>query len=248
MKTTFYKQIATIIFSCMLAVLSNNAIASNFTSQLHLKMVDNTKFGVILDGNPMGDVTFNFSLGNILPGKHYLKIIKIRKSKRGRYPVAIYSGFIEIPSNSSMYALVNYNSGIDIVDVKPLYSLNCENDYDQYEILGYSSVSDVTVVPTCLPTYTGMNPISFQQLKSSMASKPFDSAKLQIAKQAVAMNKVTAAQVSELVSMFTFESYKLDFAKYAYENTADKQNYFRIHDQFTFSSSVKELSNYLGYN
>lgn len=91
----------------------------------------------------------------------------------------------------------------------------------------------------------GMNPNDFAQLKSSIAGRSFDSSKLQMAKQAVSMNYLSAAQVAELVGMMTFESSKLELAKFAYTYTVDRGNYYKVNDEFTFESSIRELGDYI---
>ena len=42
-----------------------------------------------------------------------------------------------------------------------------------------------------------------------------------------------------------FDSAKLEFAKLAYRNTIDRENFFMINNKFTFSSSVSELNNFI---
>ena len=73
----------------------------------------------------------------------------------------------------------------------------------------------------------------------------FESGKLKIAKQAVSMNTVSSQQVFELVQLFTFESTKLEFAKFAYSRTFDKGNYFVVNNAFTFNSSINALNDYI---
>jgi len=45
--------------------------------------------------------------------------------------------------------------------------------------------------------------------------------------------------------LFTFESTKLDLAKYVYSHTCDKKNYYRLFDIFTFESNVVDLKNFI---
>jgi hypothetical protein len=95
------------------------------------------------------------------------------------------------------------------------------------------------------PQYYGMSSVDFNSLKNSVNAQSFDSSKLAIAKQGIASNNLTAAQVKELVGLFTFESSKLEIAKAAYGRTIDKNNFYQVNDAFTFSSSVDELSEYI---
>ncbi len=104
-----------------------------------------------------------------------------------------------------------------------------------------------------VPGYNGpigcpmpMNRTDFEGAKSSIASKSFEETKLQIAKQIVGANCCTAAQVKEIMKLFTFEASKLDFAKFAYKYTYDQKNYYKVNDAFEFESSISELTSYIG--
>ena len=44
---------------------------------------------------------------------------------------------------------------------------------------------------------------------------------------------------------FDFESTKLEYAKFAYDFTYDKGNYFKVNDAFDFESSIEELDEYI---
>ncbi len=103
-----------------------------------------------------------------------------------------------------------------------------------------------------MPGYNGpvgcswpANQQDFQSMKSSIASKSFEDTKLQVAKQILNSNCLTSSQVREVMDVFSFESSKLDFAKYAYGYTFDIGNYYKVNDAFTFSSSIDDLNSYI---
>ncbi len=79
-----------------------------------------------------------------------------------------------------------------------------------------------------------------------MRHASFENDKMKIARQAVSNHRVKANQVYRIMMMFSFESNKLKFAKFAYRHCIDRQNYYRVNDAFTFSSSIRELDNFIG--
>jgi hypothetical protein len=93
--------------------------------------------------------------------------------------------------------------------------------------------------------YSPMSQSNFNDLTSSINAKAFEDAKLKVARQAISSNCVSAAQVRKLMDLFTFEDNKLQLAKYSYDYTVDKQNYFKVNDGFTFDSSVDALNEYI---
>ena len=106
--------------------------------------------------------------------------------------------------------------------------------------------------PNPLPGYTGPigcpYPVSnetIQNIKNTIQSKIFESEKLAIAKQVVSTNCLLSRDVKDIMNLFTFESTKLEFAKFAYGYTYDLGNYFIVNDAFGFESSVYELDRYI---
>ena len=90
-----------------------------------------------------------------------------------------------------------------------------------------------------------MNDRSFQQFKAVLAREQYEESRLSMAKQAMASNTFSSAQVQELVRLFSFEKNKLDLAKYAYTYTVDKNNYYLVSDALDYSTSKAELARYL---
>lgn len=104
-----------------------------------------------------------------------------------------------------------------------------------------------TEEPHCGNSYRNM-PMSdqdFRILLNYISSLSFDRDKLIQAQQAVRNNIVTSAQVRSLMMEMTFESNKLDLAKYAFPYVYDKGMYFVVNEAFTFSSSREKLNDYL---
>jgi hypothetical protein len=95
---------------------------------------------------------------------------------------------------------------------------------------------------------SAMNQISFNRLLEVLKREHFDSDRLGIAKQAIASNHMNVNQVSAIMDGFYFDQSKLNFAKAAYNKTVDKENYFAVNEQFSFSSSISALNNYIRHN
>ena len=85
----------------------------------------------------------------------------------------------------------------------------------------------------------------FNDLRQMINGTPYASTKMTIAKQACAATCISAEQVREICRMFTFDSDRLTFAKYAFDHCYDRRNYFKVNEVFTFTSSVDELNRYI---
>ena len=95
---------------------------------------------------------------------------------------------------------------------------------------------------------TQMAPQSFEALKATLRNEGFDNSRLNIAKQAAAANIFSAAQVKEVMQLFSFDESRLDIAKTFYPRTIDKGNYFTVSDAFTFSNSKDALMEFIRQN
>jgi len=103
-----------------------------------------------------------------------------------------------------------------------------------------------------LPGYNGiygcpypMNPMDFESARASIKAKSFDDSKLTMAKQIIGSNCMLSSQIRELMLLLSFESNRLDLAKFAWHHNLDKGNYFKLNDAFTFESSIDELNQYI---
>lgn len=94
-------------------------------------------------------------------------------------------------------------------------------------------------MPVCMDQNT------FSQFKETVRAQSFDNSKVTVIKNSARTANFCSTQVRDLLGLMSFDSYKLDVAKYCYDYVVDKQNYFKTYDQFSFDSNVKELSNYV---
>ena len=91
----------------------------------------------------------------------------------------------------------------------------------------------------------GMSPQAFQAFKQTVENSSFDSGKQTIVKTQLQNMRITTGQLKEIIDLFSFESSKLDMAKYGAARVIDKQNLFNIYNCFSFESSKTEFANYL---
>jgi len=85
----------------------------------------------------------------------------------------------------------------------------------------------------------------FDQFKQSLSSKNFEDSKLTLAKQVAETNCLTCSQIREILTLFSYESTRLEFAKWVFPKVYDPGNYFKLNDAFKFESSVEELDQYI---
>jgi hypothetical protein len=92
---------------------------------------------------------------------------------------------------------------------------------------------------------SSMAATSFSKAKENISSNSFEDSKMTVAKQVTKANCMTAAQISEVMGLFSFEDSKLEYAKYAYDFCFNQGDYYEVNSAFTFESSIEELNKYL---
>jgi hypothetical protein len=90
-----------------------------------------------------------------------------------------------------------------------------------------------------------MSSSDFELGKSSITKQSFAESQMKTAKQMTKVNCLTVKQIRSIMDVFSFEEYKLEYAKYAYAFCTEKKNYFQLTEAFSFSSSSDSLNEFL---
>jgi hypothetical protein len=90
-----------------------------------------------------------------------------------------------------------------------------------------------------------MSSREFETAKESLRKEWFENSRMTTAKLIMDKNNFTTQQVKEMMLLFTFETNRLEVAKYAYRKTVDKQNYYQLNDALTFNSNKEELARFI---
>ena len=225
------------------AFISLSGYAYFDQTKLTISTSGNVPVRIMVDGkkytNKNGDVTIN----NLAAGYHTVKIFVQQRQKgqdRGQfngnqpYYQLMYNSSIVIKQQYHTDMLVN-RFGKVFIDEQPLSNGYYEDEEnwgdDGNGQGGYNQQA--------------MTPQIFEQFKQAVTKATFDDDKSLVVKQVANNNLFTSVQVKEIVQLFTFESGKLDIAKFLYKYTIDKGSYFIVNDAFTFNRTREDLMKYM---
>ncbi|MCB9262405.1 MAG: DUF4476 domain-containing protein [Flavobacteriales bacterium] len=245
MKTTF-----TLIILMVFGFISSAEAAA---SKLHLDLFNDGNFVVVVDGVRYTNVRGQFDMYNLRPGTHSIRITETFNNNHGRGHghghghggqsgrEVLYNGSINIPFNSAVFAYLTNDYNLRISQIQRL-------DPPRRQ-------PDVRTNPRPSTRYPQRNEPQrrggrgenlFETTKSQMTDATFDDRKLIVAKQFASGGSATSSEIAELMTMMSFDKSKLELAKYSYNLVIDPQNYLLVNRSFTFSSSVKELDQFIG--
>lgn len=216
--------------------LSSVLVHANHFSNLNLTIADRANYEVMFNNQFFGNSGNIFSINKVAPGRYPLTVARIVPTHWGLQKKVVYNGVIDIPANSEVSALIDRFNRLQL-SFRPFA-------YVPQYAPGHCVTSTINYSP---PAPVAMHPAAFSQMKNAINNQWFDSGKLQVAKQGIMSNNLSAAQVAELMQLFSFENSRLEIAKMAFANTIDKQNYYIVNNEFWFASSVAELDRYINH-
>lgn len=88
---------------------------------------------------------------------------------------------------------------------------------------------------------------AFNRILQSIRGASFDHTRTDLARQVLGSSRKNflSSQIKQIVAAFDFDPARLEIAKYAFDFTLDKENYFLVNEAFSFESNKQALSRYI---
>lgn len=255
------KKFFTLLSSLMIAVAVFAAPAATVArpkSTLTIQSTDQADVRVIIDGRRFEPNDNYLRIQGLEAGTHQVKIYRQKNTGLfnilGKRYEVVFNSSIQVKPRSNVMIAVDRSGRTTISDSRTggRNDRNWGNDHDFDFDRGANSGDYNNDRNGQWGKYdnhygyeSGMNDREFSRVLQSIQKEWLESNKLQSATQIISANRLTTAQVKQLVLLFSFESNKLTLAKQAYRNTVDKENYNSIYDVFSFNSSRDELARFL---
>lgn len=230
-------------FSSDLVIYNN--YGDDFQVYINSSLVNNYPSNKVLitnlqSGNNAIKIIFNNSL---IPSLNFIENIpsntmvsaSLEKDRDGRYFVNFFDAVYYVNSNNNYDPSPNGNGNNDNNNHHDHHGNHGDNDnYDNQNQPYHKGYCDIPMPEN-----------NFISVLTTIKDQTFDDNKLKLAKQIATVNCLTAMQVKQIMQLFTFESSKLDFAKFAYTRVWDVNNFYVVNSAFTFSTSIDELDEFI---
>ncbi len=234
-----------------LVIISNNdqpvRVEINDVPVNH-KPVNHLKIGPMAPGYYRVDVFFQF--GNI--EKRLTEKLYVAPASE-----IVYTVYPSVPAGQEKHFIVEdiYPAGnTSAYGSLPLYPVNFSHPpVSQQTRVEVNIQNNIHTAPVAQTVYTGATgcpaPVSyerFQSMLNTVENESFDEGRLRIAKILIQTNAcLSAAQVKQLMQLFSFDDNKVELAKFAWDYLYDLENFHLIYDALDFESSKEELENYI---
>lgn len=211
-------------------LLSIPSWASNF----HLQVSSSSKMTVEINSQSQSNQNNNYTFAN-LPGGN--TIVKVFDAWTGN---VIFFNTVNIAVNSDVYATLDFSGNMNVYMVTPLTS---NTPSANVGTVTYSTNGSIQINQG--PHQNATNNQSFNDFLTMIKEESMDSGKLKLGQNYVAKTFLTVYQIKQICQEFSFDSYRLEFAKSAYATCTDKGNYVLLKDVFSFTSNYNALMDHV---
>ena len=228
------------LLTLLFTLISVISFAGNQLSQIKLSSHNKVDILVKFDGQWYAPTKL-LHLHNLMAGNHTVEIHRMevhydQMTGVSERFVPAFSGAINLQGGAIVSIVLSNFNDLNVVHTEMIFS--------------QPTVYTPTPMPqnnSCNQANMGyaMDQATFLKLIQLMDEESFDSGKMSIAKNAAMGGQLSSNQVSILISKFSFESNKVEFAKFAYHKVVDPHNYFVTYESFDFSSSKREIQDYI---
>jgi hypothetical protein len=208
-------------------------------TSIRVKLSTNQMLAVSIDDRYYERRGTSLTIGDIPAGKHYLKVYNYRvgRSGNGRANV-VYSGYVVLKPNSFNTCIVD--------PFQRKMTMRTTQTFDRDDNDNYENWNDDGNDRNYNDNHSNaMRNQDVTELGVRVKDRMTDSDKDKLMRSVLANKTYYTEQLRTMMGWLSFESTKLEFAKWAYDNTIDKENYWKLEDIFSFSSSKNELTDYV---
>ena len=115
----------------------------------------------------------------------------------------------------------------------------------QADDVPYSPSSPPVASPIAATDMGSLTDAKRDKIKSKVSAQKTDTEKLKTLKSSLKDERLSTDEVSLMMDWFSFESGKLEFGKWAFSQTVDKENYANLINKFTYKQYQDELEQFI---
>lgn len=234
------KILSTLLLALIVVV---NADAQSKRSVLRFRLSDNSRLAVSIDDRYYDKQGISITIGDLPPGRHYIKIYKYVPYRNGGGRAReLYRGGIRISSGTISSFTYDLNDGklyanTEFIDDSYRYN---DND-DAYN----NNRQDDRRRDNNVFNRNNWSETDMQDLKKRVDERITDGDKIKLMQNVLKNRNYTTDQMATMLRWLSFDDTKVALAKWGYDYVSNKENYWKLESEFTFSSSKEEFNNYI---
>ncbi|MEX2349444.1 MAG: DUF4476 domain-containing protein [Flavobacteriaceae bacterium] len=207
---------AKLLFSCLFLMLIQFVHSQHRSASLDVDFSQINTLYTLQIGNESFQANQSLVIDDLRSGFHPVQIYELRGNRK----YLVYNGGINLARNATTFTFFR-NGNFEVTFIEPFII--------EEEVVG------IEVIPEDL----------FFQLESSVKNESFDSGKIELLETTIKHHNFNSNQIKELMTLLSFDSGRVQFAKAAYTRVVDPENYFLVREALSYSSSKSELTDYI---
>ena len=209
---------------------------------IKIRLSDNDPIMVRIDQRYYDEEARLLTVGNVTPGRHRVRVYLADKRGFQRRNL-VYDGYLNIQAGMSHYFVIDRRKGSVRTTTSRIDDRRERDRDERYE----QEPADRRRYRDEITRGGGSNWTlqDMRDLKERVDDRITDSDKLKLMKSVLANKRYSTAQTTDMLGWLSFESSKLDFAKWSYDNITDRGNYWKVEEVFWFGSSKEEFRQFL---
>lgn len=216
-------------------------VTISFGSELLLKSENHTFFKAKINGIMYSPINGGIKIENLHPGNYE---IHFYRNGHGNHFYHVKTSFITISRGEKVFATLTRHNNVTVssITTNQTHSPHHSSRYEAPNREHYRAPAYTKAPHHCSPSR------DFNYYMNRMRNCPFNSERMDIAYDAIDNLYLNTNQVKNLMNYISFDSERLELAKYAYTRVSDPENFYQVENALTFSSSKDELYRYIARN
>ncbi len=220
------------VFQC------SSLLAQREPGILRVRFDDQHPLTIAVNEKRFPKVATSLTVGDLPPKRHTVDVYEFREYKDGGGQAKLmFSGRLKVRSGEVTYCIVERQTG----RIK-VYSREIAEDGSYWDPL-----FDVTT-PKATPKQSSdrvvrsnLKEAQLKELEQEISSIISDEDKMAFLRDGLTEKSLTTAQLKTLLKGLGSETTRLEFAKWAYPNVSDPENFVDLFDLFVYDRSKEEL-------
>lgn len=240
----------TLILALILCV--QVCLAQRSRTVIRFRISDDSPLALAIDGRYYPDQSRSLTVGNLPPGSHTVKVFSVPRYK-GERRILLYEGCLRTRPFVSYSVVVDRRRHTALMtrigDDRDYYADEESSggvfEYDVDQSNGEGGRSGRRKYDERWEEPVSMTSGDMEALHQRVNERITDTDKLRLLKTVLSDKPYNTTQIAEMLKWLSFDSSRLEFAKWAYDDVSDKSNYWKLESAFSFDSSKDELSEYI---
>ena len=210
---------------------------------LRLRSADGTPLAVSIDGRRYDRTGRKLMIGDLPRGRHRLIVYAVYPNRYdgGGSGETVYRGVFYADPGTITECVVNADAGtarFRTVDMDYRYDDNSNrnpprDDYNQSDRYQQDNRT------------SGFSSSDMEDLRRRVADRITDGDKVKTLQSALDRRTVRSSDVRTMLDLLSFDSSRLEFAKWAFTHVSDRSNYWKLEDAFSFDSTKTDFNNFI---